>query len=85
MRIVSVKKTAGGRSREIIDKKREKCRAKNGSLRNTTTDSKGATFDTSKHHASAPIRKERLSLRRVAICPKNSGHVRNSGVLFGIC
>ena len=45
--IVSVKRTADGRrqrSRKIIDEEREKNRAKNGSLRNTSTDSKGTTF-----------------------------------------
>ena len=40
---------------------REKYRAKNGSLRNTSTDSKGATFVILVNHASAPLRKERLS------------------------
>ena len=35
--------------------------AKNGSLRNTSTDSKGTTFVILINHASAPIRKERLS------------------------
>ena len=38
---------------------REKYRAKNGSLRNTSTGLKGATFVID--HASAPVRKERLS------------------------
>ena len=42
--------------------KREKYRAKNGSLRNTSTDSKGAAFVISINHASTPIRKERLNL-----------------------
>ena len=41
--------------------KREKYRAKNGSLRNTLTDSKGTTFVILINHASAPIRKEKLS------------------------
>ena len=41
--------------------KREKYRAKNGSLRNTSTDSKGTTFVILKNYTSAPIRKERLS------------------------
>ena len=41
--------------------KREKYRVKNGSLRNTSTDSKGATFVILINHASAPIGKERLS------------------------
>ena len=49
------------RNREIIDEEREKCRAKNGSLRNTSTDSKGTTFMILINHASVPIRKERLS------------------------
>ena len=40
---------------------REKYRAKNGSLRNTSTDSKEETFVILKNHASAPIRNERLS------------------------
>ena len=35
--------------------------AKNRSLRNTSTDSKGTTFMILKDHASVPIRKERLS------------------------
>ena len=46
--IVSVKRVADRRRRrnkEFINKEREKCRAKNGSLRNTSTDySKGTTF-----------------------------------------
>ena len=41
--------------------KREKYRAKNGSSRNTSTDSKGATFVILKYHTSALIRTERLS------------------------
>ena len=41
--------------------KREKYRAKNGSLRNTSTDSKEMTFVILINHTSAPIRKERLS------------------------
>ena len=49
------------RSREMIDEEREKYRAKNGSLRNTSTDSKGTTFVILINHTSAPIRKERLS------------------------
>ena len=62
--IVSVKRAADGRkqrSRKIIYEEREKYRAKNGSLRNTSTDSKGAAFVILKNHTSAPIRKERLS------------------------
>ena len=41
--------------------KREKNSAKNGSLRYTLTDLKGATFVILINHASAPIRKDRLS------------------------
>ena len=48
------------RNRKIIDEKQEKYRAKNGSLRNTSTDSKGTTFLILNNHASAPIREERL-------------------------
>ena len=62
--IVSVKRTADGRkqrSRKIINEEREKYRAKNGSLRNTSTDSKGTTFVILINHRSEPIRKERLS------------------------
>ena len=40
---------------------REKYRAKNGSLWNTSTDSKGTTFVILIDHRSAPIRNERLS------------------------
>ena len=62
--IVSVKRAADGRrqrGRKIIDEERKKYRAKNGSLRNTSTDSKGTTFVILKDHASAPVRMERLS------------------------
>ena len=45
----------------IIDQKTEKYRAKNGSMRNTSTDSKGATFMILKNHASAPVTKESLN------------------------
>ena len=61
--IVSVKRAADGRrqrGRKIIDEEREIYRAKNGSLRNTTTDSKGAAFVILLNLASAPIKKERL-------------------------
>ena len=61
---MSIKRAVDGRrqrSRKIIDKMREKYRAKNGSLRNTLTDSKGTTFVILINHASARIRKERLS------------------------
>ena len=62
--IVSVKRPADGRrqrSRKIIDENREKYRAKNGSLGNTSMDSKGTTFVILINHTSAPVRKERLS------------------------
>ena len=62
--IVSVKRAADERrkrSRKIINEEREKNRANNRSLRNTLTDSKGVTFVILKYHASAPVRKERLS------------------------
>ena len=62
--IVSVKRAADGRrqrGRKIINE-REKNKTKNGSLRNTSTDSKGTTFVILIDHTSAPIRKERLSL-----------------------
>ena len=61
--IASIKRAADGRgprSKKIIDEKREKYRAKNGSLRNTSSDSKGTTFLILINHACAPIRKERL-------------------------
>ena len=61
--IVSVKRAADGRRqrcRKIINE-REKYRAKNGSLRNTSTDSKGTAFVILKNHTSALIRNERLS------------------------
>ena len=61
--IVSIKRAADERrhrSPKIIDEEREKYRAKNGFLRNTSTDSKGATFVILINHTSAPIRKERL-------------------------
>ena len=63
-RIVSIKRAADRRrqrSRKIIDEEREKYRAKNGSLRNTSTDSKETTFVILINHTSAPITKERLS------------------------
>ena len=46
----------------IINEEREKYRAKNKSLQNTSTDSKEATFVILKNHASTPVRKERLNL-----------------------
>ena len=62
--IASVKRAADGRrqgSREITDEKREKYRAKNGSLGNTSTDSKGTTFVILKNRACTSVRKKRLS------------------------
>ena len=62
--IVSIKRAADGRrqrSRKIMNEEREKYRAKNESLRNNSTDSKGTAFVILKDHTSAPIRKERLS------------------------
>ena len=44
-----------------MDEKREKYRAKNGFLRNTSTDSKGTTFVILINHANAPVKEERLS------------------------
>ena len=58
------KRAAAGRrqrSRKITDKKKEKYRVNNRSLWNTLADSKAATFVILINHASAPIRKERLS------------------------
>ena len=62
--IVSVKRVADGRrqrDRKIINGESEKYRAKNESLQNTSTDSKGTTFVILIDHRSAPFRKERLS------------------------
>ena len=62
--IVSVKRAADRRRQriwKIINEKREKYRAKNKSLRNTSTDLKRMTFVILINHTSAPIRKERLS------------------------
>ena len=62
--IVSINRAADGRrqrSRKIINEEREKYRAKNGSLWNTSTDSKGVAFVILKNHTSMPIRKKRLS------------------------
>ena len=46
---------------EIIDEKREKYWTKNGSLQNTSTDSKRMTSVILINHSSMPFRKERLS------------------------
>ena len=62
--IVCIKRTADGRrqrSRKIFDEERKKYSAKNGSMRNISTGSKGRTFVILIDHACAPIRKERLS------------------------
>ena len=62
--IVSIKRAADGRrqkSREIIDQKRGKYKAKYGSMRNTSTDSKRTTFVILINHASALVTKERLN------------------------
>ena len=62
--IVRIKRAADGRrqkSWKIIDEEREKYRAKNGFLWNTSTNLKGTTFVILIDHATAPIRKERLS------------------------
>ena len=62
--IVSVKRATDGRRqriRKIIDEQREKYKAKDGSLPNNSTDSKGTTFVILKDHTSAPVTKERLS------------------------
>ena len=60
----SAKRTADGRrqrSRKTTDEEGEKHRAKNGSPRNTPTDSKGTAPVILKNHRSAPVRKERPS------------------------
>ena len=62
--IVTIKRAADGRrqrSRKIIDGKREKYKAKNGSLRSTSRDSKGMAFVFLINHESASIGKDRLS------------------------
>ena len=59
--IVSVKRAPDGRrqrSQKFIDEEGEKYNAKNRSLWNTSTNSKGTTFVILKNHTSAPIRKE---------------------------
>ena len=61
--IITVKRAADERkqrSRKIIDEKGEKYSANNGSLRNTSTDSKGTTFVIWINHASAPIKKGKI-------------------------
>ena len=49
------------RSRKIVDEEREKYKAKNGSLQNTSKDLKETNFVILNNQASAPIQKERLS------------------------
>ena len=49
------------RGREVINEKIKKYRAKNGSLRNTSTDLKGTTFVIFINHASALVRTEGLN------------------------
>ena len=61
--IVSLKRAADRRrqrSRKIINEEGEKYRAKNGSLWNTSTDSKATTFVVLINHTSAPIRKGKI-------------------------
>ena len=62
--IVSVKRAAverSQRSRKIFNEEREKYRAKNRSLWNTSTDSKGTAFVILIDHTSLPVRRKRLS------------------------
>ena len=62
--IISIKRAANRRrqrGQKIINEERERYRAKNGSLRNTSTNLKGAAFVILMNHRSAPITKERLS------------------------
>ena len=62
--IVSIKIAADGRRQrgwKIINEEREKNKARNGSLQNTSTDSKETTFVILIDHRSTPVRKERLS------------------------
>ena len=62
--IVSIKGAADERrqiGQKIINEEREMYRAKNGSLWNTSTDSKGTAFVILINHTGAPIRRERLS------------------------
>ena len=64
IQIVSIKRAADGKrqgNKEIVDKKRGKYRAKNESLRNTSTDSKGTTFVILINQVSAPIKHKRLN------------------------
>ena len=59
--VASTKRGADGRRQiigKILDEKREKYRAKNESLRNTSRNSKAATFEILINHTSAPVRKK---------------------------
>ena len=61
--IVNVKRAADRRrqrSRKIIDEERKKYRTKNGSLQNTSTDSKGMAFVILIDHASVPNQKGKI-------------------------
>ena len=82
--IVSIKRAADEkrqRIRKIFDEEREKYSAKNGFLRNTSTDSKETTFVILINHASAPIRKERLSpTSKAAREASRNEFVENGGV-----
>ena len=62
--VINIKRTVDGRkqrSRNIIDDKKEKYRAKNGFLHNTSTGSKRATFVILKNNTTTCIKKKRLS------------------------
>ena len=64
-RLLGCYRTASGskqRRREIIDEKRVKDRAKNGSFPYASAKSKGTTFVILIIHANAPVRKKRLRL-----------------------
>ena len=61
---VSINRAVDGRrqrNREVSDEKREKYGAKNGFLRNTSTDSKGTAFVILINYVSVPIRKKKFS------------------------
>ena len=80
--ILSIKRAANERrqrSRKIIDKSREKYRNKNRSLRNTSTDSKGATFVILINHTITPIRKKKLSLTSKARKEANRNEFTEKG------
>ena len=62
-------------------KREKKYRAKNGSLRNISTNSKRANFVILINHASAPIKKERLSpARKTRIKTSRNKFVKKGGV-----